>query len=196
MDTQTHEPAWDRWRWRCSASACGAHGVAWARPAGHCESCGALLLADLEETLLDLEVRSAEVPKLYLDATVRHAVGNDEARLQRATRQDGATNAEAEHDKRERYPPERSPYLALPLALETYGRHGRAALRHLRRLARNQAARLEDDGDAAAGALVSRWGCWISVALHRATAHNLRADLGDEKARRARGVTLAAELAG
>ena len=90
---------------------------------------------DREEAVLDLEVRSADVPRLYLDVTVRHAVGADAARqaLARAARHDGTTAAEGEGDKRARYPQERSPYGALPLALETYGRHGREALRYLRR---------------------------------------------------------------
>ena len=197
VDDQVHEPAWDRWVWHCTAAGCDARGTAWAHPAGPCERCGAPLNTRLETAILDLEVRSAEVPKLYLDVTVRHAVGTDQARLQRAAQQEGATNAEAESDKHERYPPQRSPYPALPLALETYGRHGRAALRHLRKLARAQAARLENEGDgeAAAGLLVARWGRWLSVALHRANARGLRAALGGETARRARGEQLAADLA-
>jgi len=196
VDTQVHEPAWNRWRWNCSAAACVGRGVAWQRPTGPCGLCGAALQANLEEAVLDLEVRSAEVPKLYLDVTVRHAVGNDEARVGRAARADGTTNAEAEGDKADRYPPDRCPYKAVPLATETYGRHGRAALRYLRQLARKQAAKLEEGGEEAAGALVARWGRWLSVALHRATARNLRASLGDEDAGRARGQRLAEELSG
>ena len=145
--------------------------------------------------MLDLEVRSAEVPKLYLDVTVRHPVGNDLARLDRAARRDGATNDEAAADKRERYPQRRSPCQALPLALETYGRHGRTALRYLRRLARKQAERAEEGSENAAGALVARRGRWLSVALHRANARNFRAALSGEEARRARGERLAADLA-
>ena len=62
---------------------------------------------------------------------------------------------------------------------------------------RAQAARLEDEGDgeAAASLLVARWGRWLSVALHRANARGLRAALGGETARRARGEQLAADLA-
>jgi hypothetical protein len=195
VDTQVHEPAWNRWRWSCSASACEGRGVAWQRPTTPCGLCGAALDANLEEAVLDLEVRSAEVPKLYLDVTVRHAVGNDQGRVRRAARVDGATNAEAEADKADRYPPDRSPYKAVPLAMETYGRQGLAALRYLRKLARKQAAKLDEGGEEAAGALVARWGRWLSVALHRATARNLRASLGDEDAGRARGQRLAEELA-
>ena len=154
------------------------------------------MLADREEAVLDLEVRSAEVPKLYLDVTVRHAVHSDHGRLQRAANRDGATNVEAEADKRERYPADRSVYKALPLALETFGRHGQASLKYLRKLARKQAERLEEGGENAVGALVVRWGKSLSVALHRATARNLRAALGGEEARQARGRGLAEDLAG
>ena len=128
VDTQVHEPAWNRWRWSCSGAACEGRGVAWQHPTGPCGLCGAALQANLEEAVLDLEVRSAEVPKLYMDVTVRHAVGNDEARVRRAARADGTTNAEAEGDKADRYPPDHCPYKAGPLAMETYGRHGRVAL--------------------------------------------------------------------
>ena len=106
-----------------------------------------------------------------------------------------ATAAEGEADKRERYPQARSPFPALPLALETYGRHGREALRYLRRLARSEAERSEGSGEDAAGALVSRWGRWLSAALHRANVRNLRAALGCEGPRRERAERLAAELA-
>ena len=150
---------------------------------------------DREEAVLDLEVRSAEAPRLYFDVTVRHAVGAGAARLARAARHDGATAAEGGSDKRARYPQARSPYQVLPLALETYGRHGREALRYLRRLARGQAEQLEETPENAAGALVSRWGRWLSVALHRANARNLRAALGSEEARRGRAELLAADLA-
>ena len=114
---------------------------------------------------------------------MRHAVGNDQARLQRAARQDGTTNAEAEADKADRYPAHRSPYKALPLALETFGRHGRSALRYLRKLARAHAAKVEGASADATSALVARWGRWLSVALHRATARNLRAALGEDRAK-------------
>ena len=127
------------------------------------------------------------------DGTVRHAVSADLARVARAARQDGATAAEGEADKRERYPQARSPFPALPLALETYGRHGREALRYLRRLARSEAERSEGSGVDTAGALVSRWGRWLSVALHKANAAVLWSALGTERV--AVG-DLAEELAG
>ena len=55
---------------------------------------------------------------------------------------------------------------------------GRAALAHLRKLARTQAQRLEEGADEAAHTLALRWGCRLSVALHRANARNLRRCLG------------------
>ena len=68
----------------------------------------------------------------------------------------------------------------VPLALETGGRHGLAALRHLRELARGEAALLGDDeaAPAVAGALMARWGRELSVVLHQATARQLRTALG------------------
>ena len=196
VDTQVRVPGWDRWRWRCSAAGCDGRGVAGQRPVGPCAVCGvAAVEAVLEEAQLDLEVCSAKVPRRYLNVTVRHAVGNDLARVQRASREAGATNAEAEADKRDRYPPRRCPYEALPLAVETFGRHGRAALRYLRGLARKQAARLDEGAADAAGALVAKGYRWLGVALQRANARNLQSALGDGDARRARARDLAAALA-
>ena len=102
--------------------------------------------------------------------------------LRAASGRDGAVNAAAEADKRRRYPEGRSPWRMVPLALETGGRHGSEALQHLRRLAREQAALLEEDGaETAAGTLVATWGRELSVALQRATARQLRAALGVER---------------
>ena len=64
------------------------------------------------------------------------------------------------------------------MALETCGRLGLAALRHLRRLARQQAASSPEGDLAATGALVRRWGCRLSVALQRSNATRLRSALG------------------
>ena len=71
--------------------------------------------------------------------------------------------AEGELEKLTRYG---SPVSAI--SFETYGRLGATALKQLRRLARAQAARLDDEGQSAASALLQRWGCWLSVALQRA----------------------------
>ena len=115
--------------------------------------------------------------------------------MARAADADGAVNKEAEFDKHGRYPAAQAPWKLVPLALETYGRHGRASLRYLRKLARKQAETLDEGSEQAASGLVGRWGRWLSVALHRATARNLRASLGSEAARRERGRVLAEELA-
>ena len=116
--------------------------------------------------------------------------------LAAAAGRDGAVNATAEADKRRRYPAGQAPWRMVPLALETAGRHGQAALRHLRSLAREQAALLEpsDDGAAAAlaGQLVAGWGRELSVALQRATARQLRTALGADDAARAAELRAAA----
>ena len=82
------------------------------------------------------------------------------------------------------------------MALETYSRHGHAALQHLRKLVRAQAARLPEAGDGAAGALLLRWGCRLSVALHRANAQNLRRGLGADATAASLRLALAESLAG
>ena len=81
------------------------------------------------------------------------------------------------------------------MATETGGRHGRTALLHLRKLARKQAAKLEEGGDAAASALLQRWGDWLSCALHRANAKVLQAALGTEAGQKEREADLRSSLA-
>ena len=76
---QVHVPEWDRFRWRCPT--CDARGVSWTPPAAPCAACGSALDARREEAVLDLEVRSAEHPRLLLDVTVRHSVPGDAPRL-------------------------------------------------------------------------------------------------------------------
>ena len=128
---------------------------------------------------------------MYFDVTVRYSVPGDAAALAAAAGRDGAVNAEAEADKKRRYPSGRAPWGMVPLALETGGRHGQAALRHLRELARGEAALLgEADAPAAAGALVTRWGRELSASQHRAKARQLRTALGADRA----GASRAAEL--
>ena len=145
--------------------------------------------------MLDLEVRSAQHPRMLLDVTVRHAVPGDAHRLGRAANDDGAVVKEAEHDKHTRYPAAQAPYTLAPLAVDTYGRHGREALGHLRLLAKRRAQALDGDGDSdrAASTLVLRWACRLSVALHRAKAENLLKSLGYDVVRQR--AELAAELA-
>ena len=136
------------------------------------------------------------MPRLYVDVTVRHGVPGDAARLATAAGQDGAATREAEADKRARYPDGRTPYRVLPFALETFGRFGKAALLHLRGLAKQQAQRLDEDGADAASALTLRWGCRLSVALQRANATNVRRAIGDDVLRGTQKRVLAAEIAG
>ena len=196
-DRQVPVPAWDRWRWRCAAPACAARGTADAPPPGPCGRCGAALQLEREEAFLDLEAQRGDVPRLYADVTVRYSVPGEARALAAAADGDGAVNADAEGDKRRRYAPHRAPWPMLPLALETGGRHGLQALRHLRWLARDQAQALGDGpaAAAAASALARRWGAELSVALHKATARQLRAAVGGGAAAEAAG-RLAAELAG
>ena len=182
--SQVRVPGWDRWRWTCANCATG--GTTADRPAGPCATCGAALRSEREEAILDIEVQRADVPRLYLDVTVRYCVPGDDAGLAAAAGRSGAVNAAAEADKRRRYAPGRTPWGMVPLALETGGRHGPAALRHLRQLARDEAALLgEEAAPAAASALMSRWGKELAVALHKATARQLRTALGADRAGRA-----------
>ncbi len=196
VETQVHVPQWDRWRWHCSARpACQQRGVAWAPPTAPCGACGAALSAVREEAVLDLETRSAEAPRTLYDVTVRYAVPGDASRLRAAAARDGAVAAEAEDDKKRRYPDGQTPWRAVPLATETGGRHGLTALKHLRKLARKQAEKLEEGGDEAVSALVQKWGAWLSVALQRANAKVLLAALGTEAAEKECSATLREALA-
>ena len=135
------------------------------------------------------------MPRLFLGVTVRHGAPRGLGELARAAAQDGATNRKAEGDKRARYPAGQSPWHALPLALETYGRHGRLAHTYLRKLARAHAARLSEGSDEAVSTLLLRWGCRLSVALQRANAQNLRRGLGADAGAAGLARSLAAELA-
>jgi hypothetical protein len=196
VETQVHVPGWDRWRWHCTARpGCAQRGVAWTPLLGPCTACGAPLAAEREEAKLDLEVRSAEAPRTYFDVTVRYAVPGDQGRLRAAAERDGAVAAEAEAEKKRRYPDGQTPWRAVPLATETGGRHGRTALLHLRKLARKQAAKLEEGGDEAASALVQRWGAWLSCALQRANARVLHAALDKETGQEERAAVLRSSLA-
>ena len=76
--------------------------TAWELPAGPCSTCGAALSTAREEAVLDLEVRSATVPRLYFDVTVRHSVPGGAQLLAAAAGRDGAVNLEAEGEKRRR----------------------------------------------------------------------------------------------
>ena len=134
---EVHVPEWDRWRWRCTG--CPARGVAWAPPAATCSTCGSARDAQREEALLDLDVRSAQHPRLLLDVTVRHAVPGDAPRATAASSRGGAVAKEAEATKKARYPDGRTPWRCVLLVLETCGRHGQQALQHFRALAKGLA---------------------------------------------------------
>ena len=141
------------------------------------------MVAEREEAILDLETQRAGQPRLFFDVTVRYCVPGAVDALTAAAGSNGAVNAAAEADKRRRYPEGQAPWGMVPLALETGGRHGLAALQHLRRLAREQAALLGEEGSqAAAGALVARWGRELGTTLQRATARQVRAALGVDRA--------------
>ena len=157
---------------------------------------GGLLDVTLEEAVLDLEVRSARVPGAFLDVTVRHGVPGELVRLTAAARSAGSVCREAEADKRRRYPDGQAPWQVVPFAVETYGRLGVAALKHLRELARARAQSFAESGDEAASALVRTWAARISVGLHRSNAARLRSALGQTELTKRRREDVAAELAG
>ena len=126
-----------------------------------------------------------------------HALRRDRAlRGPRRRLASQSCDAEAEDDKKRRYPDGQTPWRAVPLATETGGRHGLTALKHLRKLARKQAEKLEEGGDEAVSALVQKWGAWLSVALQRANAKVLLAALGTEAAEKECSATLREALAG
>ena len=64
-----------------------------------CRSCGSVLMVRREEAYLDLEVRGPDVPRLFLDVTVRHSVPGCRQRLARSATHNGSVNMEAEQDK-------------------------------------------------------------------------------------------------
>ena len=191
VDTQVHVPQWDRWRWHyCARPACQQRGVAWTRPTGPCTACGSALSSTREEAILDLDVRTAEAPRTFYDVTVRYSVPAEGPRLRAAAGRDGAVAAEAEGDKRRRYPAGQTPWRAVPLVTETGGRLGKDALKHLLKLARKQAETNEEGGDAAVSSLLLKWASWLSVALHNANSAVVRSALGGSDLARHRGELL------
>ena len=134
-----------------------------------------------EEAILDLEVQHVSAPLLYLDVTVRHGVPGDAALLRAAASSDGAIASRGEGDKRRRYPSDGVPFKCVPLAAETYGRLGSAALKHLRWLAKGYASAASESGiggEWPVHAQMQRWGALLSVALQKANARNLRSAVG------------------
>ena len=130
-------------------------------------------MPEREEAILDLEVQSGECPRTFFDVTVRHLPGNAD-RLRTASRNDGSVNAEAEADKRSRYPEGVAPWRVVPLAHETCGRVGPSALAHLKKLARAEVAKVGGDEAWGSHSLLVRRGARLSVALHRANARAVR----------------------
>ena len=153
------------------------------------------MVAELEEAIVDVEFRSARIPRAFIDVTVRHSVPGDAARLAAAARGGGAVNREAEADKKRRYPDGRAPWDVIPFALETYGRLGSAALSHLRSLARTRAQEAGAESVEYASVLL-RWSARISAALHRSNARRIGSALGALGPARRRARELAEFLAG
>ena len=193
VDRQVHVPQWNRWRWRCRP--CDRKGTTWDHPGAPCAHCNAAVEVELEEAILDLDVRCARIPRTLIDVTVRYSVPGGERQLADAARGPGAVNHTAELDKRLRYADGRTPWQVVPFAVETCGRLGPAALKHLRGLARARAQGLADGGDAAVSALLLRWAARLSTALHRSNASRLRSALGAAEPARQRARDLAADLA-
>ncbi len=193
VDRQVHVPQWNRWRWRCRP--CDRKGTTWDHPGAPCAHCNAAVEVELEEAILDLDVRCARIPRTLIDVTVRYSVPGGERQLADAARGPGAVNHTAELDKRLRYADGRTPWQVVPFAVETCGRLGPAALKHLRGLARARTQGLADGGDAAVSALLLRWAARLSTALHRSNASRLRSALGAAEPARQRARDLAADLA-
>ena len=154
------------------------------------------MAAELEEAILDIEFRSARIPRAFIDVTVRHSIPSDAARLAAAARGGGAVNREAEADKKRRYPDGRAPWDVIPFALETYGRLGSAALSHLRSLARTRAQEAGAESVEYASVLLLKWSARISAALQRSNARRLSSALGALEPARRRARELAESLAG
>ena len=166
----------------------------WDLPGAPCHHCGASTVFELEEAVLDLDVRSARVPRTLLDVTVRYGVPGGDAQLAAAARGPGAVNRTAEVEKRLRCPDGLTPWSVVPFAVESFGRLGPTALKHLRGLARTRAQALLEGGEAAASSLLRRWAARLSAALHRSNAARLRSSLGAAEPERLRARDLAAEL--
>ena len=96
----------------------------WDLPGAPCHHCGASTVFELEEAVLDLDVRSARVPRTLLDVTVRYGVPGGDAQLAAAARGPGAVNRTAEMEKRLRYPDGRTHWSVVPFAVESFGRLG------------------------------------------------------------------------
>ena len=128
--------------------------------------------------MLDLEVRSPEVPRLYFDVTVSHSIPGSAARRELSADRDGEVASEAERQKHLRYPKRRVPLKIVPFAFESYGRLGQQGHKYLQSLARTAAGFAEGDAKALASNLLSCWCRRMSVTLHRANAASIRRGVG------------------
>ena len=169
VDRQVQVPGWDRFHFE---GACGHKG---------------------QRLVPSLEVQGIRSQVLYFDVTVHHSVPTGDL-LVRASDGDSAAQVTAEQTKYSRYPARRCPHRVVPLAVETFGRHGPRALKYQRKLARRRAEALDENGDEAVSCLVLRWGCQLSVALQRADVANLLRCVGAQD-RRTAGLELASGLA-
>ena len=194
VSTQVYVPQWNRWWTHCAS--CNLRSITWVDVSAPCCRCNSPLAMELEEAVLDLEIRSARVSRAFVDVTVHHSVPGDASRLAAAARGGGAVNKEAEAEKKRRYPDGHAPWEVVPFAVETYCRLGAAALKHLRSLARARAQDLPEGGEEAASALLQRWTARISAALQRSNARRLRSSLGAVERARLRARELAESLAG
>ena len=161
-----HVPQWNCWKWHCAP--CNRRGITWDLPGAPCDFCGASTVLELEELRRAWRGRAAC----------------------------GCCSRTRHRQPRLRYPDGRTPWQVVPFAVETFGRLGLTALKHLRCLARTRAQGLSDGGEAAASSLTQRWAARLSTALHRSNALRLRSALGAAEPERQRARDLDAELAG
>ncbi|CAK0795294.1 unnamed protein product [Prorocentrum cordatum] len=145
-------------------------------------ACGAPLEAGREETLLDLEAQSGDCPQMLADVAVGYGFLGDARALAATADADGALAAEGDAEECRQCPGRRAPWPVLPLAHETASRPGRAA--------RGAWATAPGPKRPRSGA-----GAGQGVALHRATARQLRSAFGQERELAARAA-LVPELAG
>ena len=124
--------------------------------------------------MLDLRVESGPglgAPVHYLDIVATHPVSATDATTRANARTDGRQAASWEQRKQQRYSLD-----VVPLAVESYGRWGRAALNYFRRLARVVAAHdqaFAHHGRWATSALMARWLAVLSVGLQTGSANTL-----------------------
>ena len=130
-----------------------------------------------ERAILDLRIEGGPGgPRRFADVVVPHPVATHHQGP--AAARDGAAAAHCEREKYRRYGPH-----VLPLAVESFGRWGPAAMKWWRALAQ-QVARadpaLQHQGKWAVPGLLNRWWAETGAALQRANAEALLASTGLE----------------